>query len=374
MNGDGDMKFKDFYYDRTACEALSTQLKKLIDDFEVSSNFEEQDKLIESINKVRTSILSMAEIVYIRNTMDTSNEYYNNEWDFIDDTTPDYEGAISKYYKLLTESKFRHQLEEKWEKQIFKIAEIKLKTFSEEIVEDLKHEYKLISEYNRLLASAKINLEDKEYNLAGIAPFMQSLDRNMRKRAAEAKYDFFKANENEFDRIFDEMVKVRTTIARKLGYKDFVQLGYDRMMRTYNSDMVSVFRDQIYNYIVPITTQLRKRQSRRLGLQDFKYYDESLAFTTGNAEPKGDLEWIITNAQRMFNELSPETAEFFDFMVENELMDLTTRKGKAVGAYSHYIGEYKSPFIFANFNSTSEDINSLVHESGHAFQAYLSNH
>ncbi len=189
----------------------------------------------------------------------------------------------------------------------------------------------------------------------------------------EAKYGFFKEKEADLDRIYDELVKVRTKIAKKLGYKNFVELAYARMKRAdYDAEMVKGFRKQVLENIVPEATALRERQRKRLGLDKLYFYDEALAFNSGNAIPKGNPEWIIENGAKMYSELSPETEEFFNFMVDNELMDLVNKKGKAGGGYCTYIADYRSPFIFSNFNGTSGDIDVLTHEAGHAFQVYSS--
>ena len=83
-------------------------------------------------------------------------------------------------------------------------------------------------------------------------------------------------------------------------------------------------------------------------------------------------EEILAAGQRMYEELSRETKEFFDFMMENGLFDVLGRKDKSVGGYMTYFPLYHAPFIFANFNGTSGDVDVITHECGHAFQGYLS--
>ncbi|TCL49249.1 M3 family oligoendopeptidase [Thermolongibacillus altinsuensis] len=170
-------------------------------------------------------------------------------------------------------------------------------------------------------------------------------------------------------------MKVRTNMAKKLGFENFVELGYARLGRTdYNAEMVAKFREQVKEFIVPIAVKLRERQQERIGVDKLKYYDEAFAFKTGNPTPKGDAKWIIENGKKMYQELSPETDEFFRFMIDHELMDLVAKKGKASGGYCTYIENYKAPFIFSNFTGTSSDIDVLTHEAGHAFQVYESRH
>lgn len=367
------MKFKDFRYERPDMQAVEAKFNELLAKFDAADSFETQDTVMEEINALRSEFESMEQIVYIRHTVDTTDKEYEAERGFFDENMPIYKGMVHKYYTSLAKSAYRPQLEEKWGKQLFAISDVTLKTFAPEIIEDLQAENRLVSEYTKLVASAKIPFDGEEHNLPGLVPFQLSTDRDMRKRANEAKYAFFREHEEKFDEIYDALVKVRTKMARKLGYENFIELGYARMSRTdYNPEMVANFRKQVKEFIVPVATKLRERQRERLGLANLAHYDEKFTFLTGNAEPKGDPEWIVNNGCQMYSELSPETDEFFRFMVENELMDLVTKPGKANGGYCTYISDYKAPFIFSNFNGTSGDIDVLTHEAGHAFQVYCS--
>lgn len=367
------MNFNEYQYCRPDIKALEVDFNNLLDAFNNAESFHKQDSIMEEITKLRTDFDSMAQITSIRHTIDTNDKFYDAEQNFFDETMPEYQGLITKFYSSLINSRFKKELEEKWGKQLFTIAELTIKTFSEDIIEDLQTENKLTSEYTKLIASAKIMFEGEERNLSQLTPFMQSTDRIMRKKANEAKYSFMKENEGKLDSIYDQLVKVRHKMAKKLGFNNFVELGYARMLRAdYNAEMVASFRKQVEDYIVPIATNLRKRQRNRLGLDSLKYYDEKFSFKSGNAKPHGSPDFILKCGKEMYNNLSPETKEFFDFMIENKLMDLISKKGKAGGGYCTYISKYKAPFIFSNFNGTSGDVDVLTHEAGHAFQVYSS--
>ena len=367
------MNFNEYNYQRPDLESLKSRFGVLVDKFKNAGSFQEQDEVMVEINLLRRNFESMSEIASIRHTIDTTDTYYEQEQEYFDESTPIYQGLVSDFYRELVASKQRPELENKWGKQLFQIAEMTLRTFKPEIIEDLQVENKLTTEYMKLIASASIMFEGEERNLPGLGPFQQSTDRTMRKRASEAKYGFFAEHEADLDRICDQLVKVRHQIAQKLGYKDYVGLGYDRMLRSdYTPEMVAGFRSPVAEHIVPAASGLRQRQRQRLGLETLRYYDEAVDFPKGNAKPQGDAEWIVDNGRRLFGELSPETAEFFKFMTEHGLMDLVSKKGKAGGGYCTYISEYRSPFIFSNFNGTSGDVDVLTHESGHAFQVYSS--
>ena len=369
------MKFCEFSYRRPDIKEVEKQFARLLQAFTEAQSYQEQDQRMKEINGLREEFESMKEIVGIRHTIDTTDEFYTGEQDFLDEVQPIYEGLVAKYYDALCRSKFRGELEQKWGRQLFRLAELTVKTFSPEIIEDLQRENKLTSEYEALLASASILFECEERNLSQLLPFQQSRDRQMRKKAYEARFAFLQSKEEKLDGIYDQLVKVRTEIAKKLGYSSFVELGYARMKRTdYDAVMTARFRKQIEEYIVPLAEALKERQRKRLGLETLYYYDEVFNFSTGNALPKGDAQWILDQTQRMYGELSPETEEFFRFMVEGQLMDLVSKKGKAGGGYCTYIGKYKAPFIFSNFSGTAYDIDVMTHEAGHAFQAYTSRH
>ncbi|HET7656891.1 MAG TPA: M3 family oligoendopeptidase [Bacillales bacterium] len=367
------MKFTNFSYERPDIEQVKHDFDKLLNQFRQAENVEEQNDVIKNINELRSRFESMSEIVMVRHTIDTNDEKYRQEQDYFDENEPIYKGLISDYYKALVESNFRNELEEMWGKHLFHIAELNLKTFAPEIVEDLQKENKLSTEYTKLIASAKITFEGEERNLSQMRPFQLSTNRSMRKKATQAVNQFFEENEDQFDDIYDKLVKVRTKMAQKLGYENFVELGYARMERSdYNSEMVANFRKQVEKYIVPAAEKLRERQRRRINVEKLMHYDTPFEFKTGNAAPKGDPDWIVANAEKMYSEMSSETNEFFQHMLENELMDLVSKKGKANGGYCTYISQYKAPFIFSNFNGTSGDVDVLTHEVGHAFQVYSS--
>ncbi|MDF2082237.1 M3 family oligoendopeptidase [Bacillus pseudomycoides] len=367
------MSFKNYEYKRPNTEELQEKFTVALEQFENVKTVEEKKQVIGVINEIRNDFGTMGNICHIRHSVDTTDPFYKEEQDFFDEYSPIVQGYVTKYYKALMNSPFRDELEAYYGKQLFALAECDSKTYSDEVVKDLQLENKLSSQYTQLLAAAKIDFEGEERTLSQLGPFMQHTDRDMRKRASEAYYGFLEEHEEELDRIYDELVKVRTKIAKTLGFKNFVELGYARMYRTdYNAEMVANYRKQVLDYIVPVATELRKRQQARIGVEKLAYYDENFEYATGNPTPKGDAEWIINHGKTMYKELSKETDEFFNFMLDNELLDLVAKKGKAGGGYCTYIENYKAPFIFSNFNGTSGDIDVLTHEAGHAFQVYES--
>lgn len=223
------LDFKDMTYTRPDLKALESEFDSLLREFKSSETFEEQNSAMGKINALRNNIETMEALSYNRYTINTEDKFYEEERAYFDKNLPIYEGMKFKYYEALVNSKFRKQLEENWGKQVFTLAELSLKTFSPEVIEDLQLENKLVTDYVKLLASAKIMFQGEERTLAQMVPFQQSRDRAVRKSASDVRYNFFRENEEKFDDIYDSLVKVRTTIAKKLGFNNFIELAYARM-------------------------------------------------------------------------------------------------------------------------------------------------
>ena len=248
-----------------------------------------------------------------------------------------------------------------------------LQAFDEKIIPLMQEENRLSSQYSKLIVSAEIEFKGKIYNLSQMQPFMLNKEQDERKKATQAYLSFFEKNEDELDRIYDQLVQVRTQMAQKLGYDNYIPLGYLRMNRLdYTSDMVAMFRKQVQEEIVPIASKLYQRQAKRLGLETLTCFDEKFEFASGNPVPKCSFDKMISIANIMYHELSSETGSFFDTMVKMNLLDLVSKPKKRAGGYCTSLPEYKVPFIFSNFNGTSADVDVLTHEAGHAFQIYMS--
>ena len=367
------MNFNDYKYERINIDAVKKQFEELIGSFSKADSAEKQCEIMDKVINLRNYIDTMITLVSIRHSINTADDFYDKENDYCDEISPLLYGFTTDFYEALVTSKFRKELEDKYGKFLFDQAECSLKTFNEEVIPQLQEENKLSSKYDKLIASAKIPFDGEERTLSQMAPYTQSKDRNIRKDAAKKVAEFFSAHKNDFDEIYDKLVKVRTEIAHKLGFKNYVELAYARLRRLdYNAQDVAGYRKQVLENIVPLHSELRERQAKRLGIDKLKFYDEPIKFNSGNADPHGDPEWILNHGKTMYRELSKETDEFFTFMTENNLLDLLSKKGKNSGGYCTYIPDYKSPFIFANFNGTAHDVDVLTHEAGHAFQVYES--
>ncbi len=367
------MKFSEMKYERVNKDQVIADYLRLTEQIKNAPDF---DTVLAAINEhetISSEFYTMASIAHVRRTIDTRDEFYNAENEFYDQIGPEVSVALQSFLEALLTSPFRPRIEEKYGSLLFKNMEMALKTFSPEVVEDLQKENMLVSEYQKLIASAAIEFDGKTLNIAQLGAYKQNPDRDVRRRAYKAEGGFYMQHAESLDRIFDDLVAVRTTIAQKLGFSSFTELAYLRRTRNcYDADMVARFREQVVQYVVPIVRWLKGMQAERIGLtaDEMRIYDDPFGFREGNPTPLGTADDILAAGKRMYEEMSPETAEFIHFMYENELLDVLAKPGKAVGGYCTSFAEYKAPFIFSNFNGTSGDVDVLTHEAGHAYAGY----
>lgn len=369
------VNFNDYIYERPDLETLPKEVNSLLTAFNKADSAEEQSNVVDKLNDKFNTLDTMATLAVIRSSIDTKDEYYDAERKFFDENYPKITEIQNKYYASLVNSLYRPTLENQYGSQLFALAENQLKSYDTSVSSLVQEENRLTTEYSKLLASAEIEFDGKVLNLAEFGPYAEHPDRNIRKNASLAAQSFMNEHSGKMDEIYDKLVKTRHKIAKSLGYKNFIKLGYIRMNRIdYDREMVENFRKQVAEYIVPVVSKLKEQQRQRIGVPSLKSYDESFDFIDGNATPKGDTKEIIESGAKMYKELSKETNEFYTFMISHDLFDVEAKKGKEGGGYCTFIPDYHSPFIFSNFNGTLEDVSVLTHEAGHAFQSYMSSH
>lgn len=366
------MKFKDMPYERIDFVKAKAELSEIMEKSKFAKNGEEQFEIHKTFYRLNDKIQTQVTLCSIRHTIDTTDEFYEKEQNYYDEQIPEYSNMCVEYQRLLFHSPYRQVLEEKIGQVAFKNMEIAMKSVSEEIIPLMQEENTLVTEYEKLLASAQIPWGEETLNLSLLTPYLKHKDAKIRREAQEKQNEFFLSIQDKLDELYDKLVKNRTLQAKKLGFETYTPLGYLRMQRNcYGREEIENLRRQVKEVWVPFAESIFEKRKERLGLSELSYTDEVVYSPKGNPQPKGTPEEILQAGQQMYEQLSPETKEFFDFMMDNELLDVFGRKTKAVGGYMTYIPDYKAPFIFANFNGTSGDVDVMTHECGHAFQGYL---
>lgn len=367
------MKFKEMPYERVDYEKTKKALQELTGRARSASGGEELWQVHQEYYQVSKDVSDRMTIAHIRYDGDTTDAFYSAEQDYYDEVRPRIANLQNQYKRAVYESPYRSFLEEKIGKVAFVSMENELKSMEEGIIGLMQEENALRTSYNKLIATAQIPFDGQILNLSLMRPYLTNVDRSVRKKAWKAFSDYFLTIQEQLDDIYDKLVKCRTAQARAMGCKDFIELGYRRMNRnSYGRQDVENFRRQVKEVFVPFAEKVHDRRRRRLGLSKLSYIDNEVYFKNGNPAPVGTPEQILQTGQKMYAALSGETKEFFDFMMENELLDVFGRKTKRQGGYMTYLYNYHAPFIFANFNGTAGDVDVITHECGHAFQGFLS--
>ncbi len=267
----------------------------------------------------------------------------------------------------------RGQLEDSLGAQVFALWEVDVLAFDPALKDDLVREAKLGGEYTSLLAGAELSFAGETLNLSTLTKYRVHADRDTRHDAERVHWDWFASNGEQLDRIYGDLVSLRTQMARQLGYENFIELGYKRMLRIdYGREAVERFRAQVREHVVPLARRLAEQQAATLGVDQLMAWDEPVRDPAGNPAPQGDHDWMMARAREMFDDMGSGLGEFFRLMDSGGFLDLKSRSGKAGGGFCTNFPTHGMPFVYANFNGTKGDVEVFTHEIGHAFQTYSS--
>ena len=366
------MKFKEMQYTRPDLAEVIARMQEITNQLKEAKSFDEADKAFLAFDKETRHIATMGTLSSIRHSIDTRDKFYDAEDTWWNNTMPQLQEYQQQWIEALLVSPFRSAFEEKYGSLIFVNAEIAKKAFSPEIIPEMQKENELTQSYDKLIASAQIPFEGGVYTISQMSPFKNDSDDARRLAAWKAEGQWYKDHQAELDRIYDELVKLRDAMGKKLGYEGYTTLGYYRMSRNcYTKEDVAAFRKAVVKYVVPVADEIYRRQAERIGkTYPMSFADNILEFRSGNPKPQGTPDDIVKAGTKFYDELSPETSRFFHTMLDGELMDLLSTEGKQAGGYCTSIPDHEVPFIFANFNGTQGDVEVITHEAGHAFAAW----
>ncbi|MCR4709576.1 MAG: M3 family oligoendopeptidase [Clostridiales bacterium] len=364
-------KFSELEYKRFDVDEITKKIDEAIEAIKNAKSGEEVLDIMMKNEETSNEMVTQFQIVTIRHTLDTGDKFYEDENNWLNEVYPTMMPKMLQLNAAIEESPYRSYVEEKLGKQYFVEMELQKKTFCEANIPLMQAEAKLTDEYQSIMAQCQVEFMGERRNLYGLQKFFEDDDREVRRAAFKAYSNFYHDNEKRLEEIWDELIKIRNEMGRNLGYENYVPVGYMNQGRTdYGRDEVASFREQVRTVLVPFCEKLYKAQAERLGYDKLYVFDEKKVFPDGNAHPIGDDDFMISEAQKMYHELSPETAEFIDFMIDHELMDLKNKPGKASTGYMTLLPSLKAPFVFSCFNGTIFDMQVLTHELGHAFAGY----
>ncbi len=410
------MHFKEMPYERVRYEELEGRYNQLMEELREAGDAEACMAVLRKRYELMADMTAM-DLCYVRHDMDVNDAFYAAEQAYYDEIGPKLSDLSNQFDRLLLDSPHRKDLEEILGSYAFALMEAGQSGFDSRLIELAQEENKLLARYNQLTSNGTVDWEGEKRKRNLMTLIAQSPDRDVRKRASLAISDSWEAQRQELEEIFDKLLDNRRRQAKAMGFSSYVEMSYFRMSRIgYGPKEVAAFRELVKKYLVPLSRKLEERRRKRLGLEHLYIYDSGVHFPEGNpvpvcvesaskSEADVDMAWeaepddradeveagrkadgvrggirpgstaaCLEATRQMYTEMSPETADFIAFLLDNGLADVEIRDGKRDGGYMATFEKYRAPFIFANFDGTFENAYIMCHEGGHAFQGYLKRH
>ena len=366
------MKFNEMTYTRPDIGALLARCKELAAKAAAAPDGDALVRLYYEQSEAFAEYNTAANLANIHYTCDTRDAYWKAEQDFFDANGPAVTNASVEISRAFLANPHVDALTEKFGTTCVAGMKNAILSMDDRTVELQQQFNALVSRYQQIYGGALVELDGKQLTIPQLGPYKEDLDPAVRRAAYEAEAGYFDAHRTELDELYGQIVQNLNAQARVMGYHDYSELSYVRMNRIgYGPEEIRKFRDQVANDVVPQLQKVMALRAKRTGIARPTFTDLPIMFKDGNPKPIPGYKARMDAARTMYHELSPETAEFIDFMQENELFDVESRPGKMSGGYMTSLPSYKAPFIFANWNDTSGDVDVLTHECGHAFEGYV---
>lgn len=345
-----------------------------------------KQRRIKSANCIEDLILDesqLSEIIsearakaYINMTSQTDNQEYQKAWrDFVENIQPKLSEYNDIINKKIINNDFVHNLPERYDVMI-KGIKSDIKIFREENIPLQTRLSLLGTKYNEIRGKQTVFFEGEEKTLPMMAIYQESTNRKIRESAWRATTSRILQDEEEISIIFEEMIALRNQIAINSGFSGFQEYMFAAMHRfDYSIDDCLEFHDSIEYSCMPLKHQMNDLRREKMELDKLRPWDLSVDIEGKKPlKPFSDVNELIDGCSRIFHSMSKELGNFFDLLKENDCLDLESRKGKAPGGYQYYLQKSRIPFIFMNATGTQRNLETMIHEAGHAFHSFYSGH
>ena len=363
------MKLSEIVYVRPKKEDILSEIASATTRFLQAKSAKEQICIEEKLQAFLENFYTMSTLADIRYSTNSNDEYYKSERDFYNETSPEIQTMVAQFYGNYLKSSFINELKKHYPPIFFTNLEMQLKTADESVIPLLIEENGLRMGFGKASRKVRFEFNGEQHSPATIEKYKNNPDRELRKGAYMAWGTSLNTVAEDLDVVFDDMVKLRTKIANKMGFNSFTELGYLRAGRNcYNKSDVKTFRELVLKHITPLCAEIRDKVKTQLGIEKNMLYDNGV-FTSNEPKPIGTVEDIFSNGIKMYSEMSTETGRLMKKLIDWEAIDVIARDGKRQGGFCTSLSNYKLPYIFANFNGSLGDLDVLTHEFGHAFAA-----
>ena len=315
--------------------------------------------------------------LYITMTRHTDDEAANKAYEeFVQGVEPEHKKASFQLDKKIASSPHAQKLDKARYEVLLRETRTSVELFREENV-PIQTELALLEQkYSQIVGAMMCEFEGETRTMPQMARFLEDQDRGLRERAWRSITERRMQDKDALDELFDSMVEKRAQIARNAGYENFRDYQHDAMHRyDYTPDDCARFHEAVETVVVPLRRSLDEERKQALSVDTLRPWD--VAVDTQGREPLRpfeNAEQLVDRSSRVFHDMDEQLGSLFDTLREGDCLDLETRKGKAPGGYQYNRDFSRKPFIFMNAAGLHRDLETMVHEAGHAFHSFLSDH
>lgn len=367
-------RFFESFQKKLTPENVKELLEVNLQEVEKAQTLKDWEKAILHWNETKSHIQTHFELVELAFQCHTEDEEIEKEERRLkQEIEPVFDEINAKIRGAILASDQLIPLKEKFGDQYFILLKIKQDAFDPKNIAIETELNKVMADYTKLTGGAAFEVDGKKYPLAHYKKFSISSDPRLRRDAFLSYSGWFLKNRETLEKIYDEAVLLRDKMGKTLGYKNFINLAYQKLKRTdYGPEEVAELRKQIFEVIVPLANKIRERQAASLGKKQISVWDEDFFPDWQYGDLKIPISGQVQTAQKIYQKLAPSLGEHFHQMIECQLIDLEAREGKGPGAFCTDFSDYRVPFIFLNSVGEASDMTTMFHECGHSFQAWES--
>lgn len=360
--------FNNIKYERISYEKTKQEINKLIESINKAKDCNTFIDVCKKIISIQNHIEEMYDYADIRNMRDSNDAFFSNEIEYWNEFKPKFDLLFSPFYANIIHSKYRAKLVEIMPSNFFSSIEYQLKISSEDIIELQKQENILKKKYKDLEKN-KIIFDGEERSISYISSFFTNKDRSIRKKAHDALNDYYYAKQKEYDKLFFDLINIRNSIAKKLGFDNYSTYSLYRLRRFgYNYKDIDRFRKNIVQYIIPLCKKITECQKEELALEKLEYYDTVFFKEMPHVEYSG-VE-LLNKIGESFKKIDMDLYSLFRNMLKKHYIDLVQKDNKVNFAITNYLVETELPVITGNYKNNYLDVQTTTHEMGHSFQKY----
>ncbi|MGZ9225419.1 MAG: M3 family metallopeptidase, partial [Anaerolineales bacterium] len=307
--------------------------------------------------------------LYIATTVNTADKQIEDGFNkYIEDIQPLAKTAEQKLKDKLLASSLSPKSFETGLRMMRAEAEI----FTEENLPLLAEEQKLVTEYNQLIGSLTVMWDGEERTIAQMFPLLYETDRSIRQRAWEATQARRLKERQNINALWEKFMPVRLKIAENANMPDYRAYTWKQKFRfDYSPQDCKSFHAAIEEVVVPAASRIYEKRRHQLGVELLRPWDKNVdPLGATPIKPYESMDEFKSKSRAIFEQVDAKFGEYFQIMMDEDLLDLESRKNKAPGGYSLGLHVAHRPFIFINNTNTVKDVQTMLHEGGHAFHEF----